>query len=308
MSWQLHETPSTVCGTAHLRRMSGLMPLLAAVCLAGCGISIPGSSEAETSDSTTSADPNLGMTTTDPAMMPGMHGATPMATPGMPAGDPAAMPGMTTADPAATTPPMHAPAMGHTAATPMTADPALATPPATAGHAAIPMPGADPAAVAATTPMPGANPGAVPMPGADPAAMAALAQPGAPGADAAAQGAQSSNRADQYEAGTPDRVVMEFADAIETGDIEAAGKLISDRARGTLATVRDGTISENQLAQLKAYTETLDRVGGRNLGSGVQISYNGGSGKVLQFKVSKGSTGFEITEMDIRDKPKRAGR
>jgi hypothetical protein len=189
------------------------------------------------------------------------------------------------------------------------------------------MPGVDPAAVAAAgghnaaTPMPGANanpagPAAVghnpatPMPGVAQPGAAVGAQPGAvPGADGTVAGTQSGNRAQQYEEGTPERVVMEFADAIEIGDLEAAGKLISDRARSTLASVRDGTISENELAKLQAYTETLDRVANpRNSGNSVQISYNGGSSKVLTFKVQKTSGGFQISELEIRDKPKRAGR
>jgi hypothetical protein len=183
-------------------------------------------------------------------------------------------------------------------------------------------PGANPAAAGhgATTPMPGANPGAnpaaaghgatTPMPGAGQLIGANGAAPGAiPGAEGATTGAQSGNRAQQYEEGTPERVVMEFADAIEIGDLEAAGELITDRARSTLATVRDATISENELAKLQAYTATLDRVANpRNSGNSVQISYNGGSSKVLTFKVQKTSSGFQISELTIRDKPQRAGR
>lgn len=323
--------------------------MLSAVFLSGCGISIPGTSGAESTE-TTEADPNLGMT--DPGMMPGMtpaatpgmHGTTPTAmpgaTPGMHGGTPGATPGMHGATPAAT-PGMHDPTMAANPGIDPATTPGAAghAPMPGAGHAATPMPGAghaanpgvDPAAAMAATvaaghnaaaPMPGANPGFIPMPGVEPganpgvdpaadaarAAMQAQAAGAQPGAEGAAQGAQTGNRAGQYEEGSPDRVVMEFADAIEAGDLEAAGKLIGDRARGTLATVRDGTISENQLAQLKAYTADMERVGGRNLGSGLQISYNGGSDKVLQFKVTKGNTGFVITEMDVRDKPRRAGR
>lgn len=164
------------------------------------------------------------------------------------------------------------------------ANPAI---PAIAGHGANPVP-------------PGARPGAA---GAPPGAVPEGAGEG-PGA-----GAQSGNRAQQYEEGSPERVVMEFADAIEAGDVEAAGKLVSDRARTMLAGVREGTINENELAKLQAYTETLERIANpRTSGNSVQISYNGGSGKVLTFKVQKTSSGFQISELEIRDKPKRAGR
>lgn len=353
MSWQCQSSlPMTRSWMLRMHCWTGLGAVLSAVLWSGCGISIPGTGGAESTE-TTEADPNLGMT--DPGMMPGMspaatpgmHGATPGAmpatTPGMHGGTPGATPGMHGATPGAS-PGMHDPAMaaaanpgvdpattpgaaGH-ATTPMPGVGHAATPmPGVAGHGATPMPGAghaanpgvDPAAMAAAAaaghnaafPMPGANPGANPEAAAAAAAMQAQAgaQPGAlPGAEGAGPGGQQGNRASQYEEGSPDRVVMEFADAIEAGDLEAAGKLVSDRARGTLATVRDGTISENQLAQLKAYTADMERVGGRNLGSGLQISYNGGSDKVLQFKVTKGNTGFVITEMDVRDKPRRAGR
>jgi hypothetical protein len=154
---------------------------------------------------------------------------------------------------------------------------------------------------AAANPNDGANQAAADMRGRQAGA--------APGVEGGPAGQAGGNRAQQFEEGTPERVVMEFADAIESADLEAAGKLISDRARSTLATVRDGTISENELTKLQAYTETLDRVANpRNSGNSVQISYNGGSSKVLTFKVQKTSSGFQISELTIRDKPQRAGR
>ena len=358
MSWQCQSSfRLTRLWTPRMHCWTGLGAVLSAVLVSGCGISVPGTAGAESTE--TSSDSNLGMTDptmmpgmpgTAPAATPGMHGATPGAAPGMHGGTPGAAPGMHGGAPGAA-PGMHDPAMA--AAANPGVDPAMAPTPGAAGHAPMPgvagqpttpmpgvghaaNPGVDPAAMAAAAaagghgaanPMPGANPGFIPMPGVDPAANAGVAPaaaaaaaaalqaqagaPGAPGAPGAlpgaGQGAQGG-RSNQYEAGTPDRVVMDFADAIEAGDIEAAGKLISARARGTLATVREGTISENQLAQLKAYTATLERVGGRNSGSSNQNSYNGGADKVLQFKVAKGTVGFEITEMDVRDKPRRAGR
>lgn len=321
------------------RGVASAIVLLAAMSVAGCGFSVPGTADAESSDSET-ADPNLGLATTDTAMSPGMHsptpampGAMPSTMPSAPMSAPTATPG---ADQAAAMQAMHganAAAAGtaapHAALPPMPGfDPAAAPAANPSPHAALPpMPGVDPATAAADPAglpaNPGFNPGANPaVPGAapagvDPAAMEAAmrarqeaAAGAAPDAEGAipGQGPQGGSRADKYDASNPERVVFEFADALENGDVEAAGKLISDRARGALASIREGSISENELAKLKAYTATLDRVGARNSGSGVQLNYNAGSDKVLQFKVGKGSSGFQITELEIRDKPKRAGR
>lgn len=103
---------------------------------------------------------------------------------------------------------------------------------------------------------------------------------------------------------------MTFADGIESGDLEAAGKVISDRAAGgTLTGVKEQTISENELAKLKAYTATLDLIAKpRNSGRTLTYSYRGGSEKVLQFEVGKRGTAFEIKKLTIRNAGKGRGR
>jgi hypothetical protein len=131
--------------------------------------------------------------------------------------------------------------------------------------------------------------------------------PGGPGIEGG-RGAGSSLGGD-FNEGDAEFVVAKFADAVQADDYESAGKCVADKATGLLASVRKGDISDNQKQQLKAYVTGLKHIGTRSSGRSKTANFNGGSNKVLSFKIEKISDEFLISDLDFHDAPrKRAGR
>jgi hypothetical protein len=130
--------------------------------------------------------------------------------------------------------------------------------------------------------------------------------PGAEGQYGAGGGQSGIGNFDEDD---PEAVVGKFASAVLADDYETAGKYVADKATGMLATVREGTISDNQKQQLKAYMTGLKHIASRAQGRSKTANFNGGSNKVLSFKIEKISDEFVISDLDINDAPrKRAGR
>jgi hypothetical protein len=103
----------------------------------------------------------------------------------------------------------------------------------------------------------------------------------------------------------PEYVVSKFASAVLADDYESAGKCVAEKATGMLATVREGTISDNQKQQLKAYLTGLKHIASRAQGRSKTANFNGGSNKVLSFKIEKISDEFLISDLDVNDAPRR---
>ena len=327
-------------------RRGPLPACLLLVVMSGCGISL----QSETSETDATESDTSTASVTDPMTTPGAPGATPGAPGAMPGavpGAPGAVPGAPAAanDPAMATPGAVAGAPGAVPGAPGAAtDPAMLTPGIPGAPGAVPVaagavpgaPGAVPGApgvpgapvampakpggaaalagnpAAAANPAAGANPAAAgnPAAAANPAAGAVPANGPARGGVGDADQVQGSNRASKFESGTAEYAIMTFADGIETGDLAAAAKVISDRATGgTLTAIMEESLSENELAKLRAYMEKLELVGRpRNSGRTLSYSFNGGSNQVLKFDVEKRGNGFKIKKLTIRNAGKARGR
>jgi hypothetical protein len=146
------------------------------------------------------------------------------------------------------------------------------------------------------------------------AAAAAAANPGAaafprqPGADGEGAGPGGTQRNSSFAKGSAEDIVLQFADAVIAGDMEAAGKLVGSKAKGQLASIRNGSASSSQMDQLKAYLGTMDFLSRRVLGRTIQSTFRGGSNKVLQFKSEKENAAFVLTDLTVVEAQKRPGR
>ncbi len=143
--------------------------------------------------------------------------------------------------------------------------------------------------------------------GINPAAGNALggAIPGANGE----YGGRGGEGGGDFKEDDPEYVITRFANAVLADDYETAGKYVAEKATGLLGSVRKGDISDNQKQQLKAYVTGLKHIGTRPQGRSKTANFNGGSNKVLSFKIEKISDEFVISDLDIHEAPrKRAGR
>ncbi len=139
------------------------------------------------------------------------------------------------------------------------------------------------------------------------AAAAIPRQPGAEGGEGA-PGAGGTQRNSSFAKGSAEDIVLQFADAVLADDLEAAGKLVGSKAKGQLASIRNGSASSSQIDQLKAYLGTMDYLSRRVLGRTIQSTFRGGSNKVLQFKSEKEAAGFVLTDLTVVDAQRRPSR
>lgn len=145
----------------------------------------------------------------------------------------------------------------------------------------------------------------------DPAALAGAAA-GAAGADGLNRGAfpggegypGASGSGGNFKEGSAEAVVDKFAAAVQADDYESAASYVAEKATGMLKTVRDGSISDNQKQQLKAYVTGLKYISTRPQGRTLTANFNGGSNKVLAFKLEKVEEEFVISGLTIRDAPR----
>lgn len=142
----------------------------------------------------------------------------------------------------------------------------------------------------------------------DPAALAG-AGAGAAGANRGAfPGGEgypgASGSGGNFKEGSAEAVVDKFAAAVQADDYETAAGCVAEKATGMLKTVRDGSISDNQKQQLKAYVTGLKYISTRPQGRTLTANFNGGSNKVLAFKLEKVEDEFVISGLTIRDAPR----
>ncbi len=233
--------------------------------------------------------------TGDPAASAASAGTAPSST------SPASTAPATTTAPSSTDPASSAPAT----TAPATTTPATTTPPTTATPATPPTTTPADPAVAGTTP---ADPNAAAAKPAmvDPANPAA----GNPGAAAngnpggvAQPGAPSEKRESQHKQGTLDYAITEFAGKIAAGDYAGLEYVISSKAKGLLAEIRDGEISDDKKTELKATfaSATPQENTRKNKGSTVEIYLKGKLGHMLQLSVGKEDGVFKIRELKIHE-------
>jgi hypothetical protein len=237
---------------------------------------------------------------------PGAHGA--------PSSAHAAMPGSASSTPAQMMANSHgqAPASGHAAAGSMAAGPTSATPanahqagPGGPSPATMPAQGA-PSSSTMPMPLPGgghnqpggnaanmaagaAGPGAAAGPGGahagNPVAMAApgALNPGGPGIPGGA-GATS-----QFEPGSAEEALAKFCVAMADSNLTEAAEYISPKAKGLLAQIRDGSLSEEKTDELKEsfVPEGLTKLKTRQTGVGKAINLSNAKHELLSFTLMR---------------------
>lgn len=223
--------------------------------------------------------------------VPGTPGAAIPADPAMAAAIPAGAPG---AIPAGTPGAIPAGPAGPGAA----ADPAMAAaiPAGVPGSGAIP---AGPAAAGAAIPAGvGALPGA---PGAPAAGDPAMAAAGLPGAEGAAGSEGGGNAPPQFPEGSVEYVVQKVVLAIINEKPEGLEDVISERAKGVLLSLRDGSIEAEKLTELKDQFNQVTLLSAKNSGTTRTIVLRGGEGHVMTFTVGKEKDANVVKDLKVQE-------
>ncbi len=164
-----------------------------------------------------------------------------------------------------------------------------------AGGAAVPPAGA--LAGQAFAPMPGAEAG-------DPAAAMAAANAGrgAPGAGgpAGAEGGAGTTEA-LPPAGSIEYAIMKLAQMAKEGKYEEAKEIISTRAKGLAATIREGELTDSKIEALKTSFEGMELFSRKSVGNGVQFVVKNNRNQFLTFVVVKEGPEFVLREFTVRE-------
>lgn len=153
------------------------------------------------------------------------------------------------------------------------------------GAAAVP-PGADPAAAAANG-FPGAVPGAG-VPGS-----------GIPGAE----GAGGTGQIPEFPKGSAEYAVQKVVLAIISGKLDGLDEVISEKARGLVAELRDGTVDPEKLIELKEQFAQPSLAGQpKNNGTSKTVNLRNPSGDTLSFTVARerGEETYKVNALTIR--------
>lgn len=248
--------------------------LTGAFCLSGCGGS------------------NSGGSTASNAVAPGTASdaaATEMPGPGMPGPEtPAAAEGdAMPADLAATE-----------ATTDTTTDLTAATAEA-ATDTTLTEPAAAPAEVAPAAVNPAPAEAAPANPPANNDAVAVAAAPGEGGA--AADGGGGSAPASQAKKGTLEYPVLRLAEMAQAGEYKGVDALVSERAKGLAATIREGNMNSAKIETLKTSFDSLELMSRKATGTGAQFTLKNRRGQLLQVQVGKEGTDYVIKDITVRE-------
>ncbi len=172
-------------------------------------------------------------------------------------------------------------------------------------HAQNAGPGAANPAGAGANPNPNPNPG----PGHAQAGAAALAAPmpaGAPGAGpgafpgAAPGGGGGGLGGQSFQPGSAEAAVAKFCAAMADSNLTEAGQYISPKAKGLLAQIRDGNITDEKIEGLKASFKELTPKPSRPLGGvGKTLSLGNSNRESLSFTLMKEEDIFLLRELKI---------
>ena len=103
----------------------------------------------------------------------------------------------------------------------------------------------------------------------------------------------------KYEESDAEYTVQQFITKVTAGDTADMDVLIGSRADGTLEELREGTLAESDLEELKLKLTNLKLLASRPAGATKVVGLDNGA-KKIQFQLAKQGGKWVITEMNIR--------
>ncbi|MBL8849650.1 MAG: hypothetical protein JNG89_08195, partial [Planctomycetaceae bacterium] len=103
-----------------------------------------------------------------------------------------------------------------------------------------------------------------------------------------------------------EEVTTTFLALLAAGDMEQAVTLISGRATGILAKLREGTASDEDVQRLQEAAASTDKTSRPKGGSHVQFSVRSEK-TILLIEADQKEEGSSIVKMEVRDTPRKRG-
>lgn len=92
------------------------------------------------------------------------------------------------------------------------------------------------------------------------------------------------------------------------GEVKSLEEFISPKCKGILGDLRDGTVTEKQLADLKAQFTGLRPIGLRNENGTRVLTIANAKEEIITFKVKKEGEAFKVIEMTVKPPTKKKSR
>lgn len=105
--------------------------------------------------------------------------------------------------------------------------------------------------------------------------------------------------------GSADEVATTFLSLIAAGDLERATPLISGRATGLLARLRDGTATPEQIDELKAAAAARQQENSRSKGGTVKLITYRADKKMILLEAEQKDEDCSVVKLDLRPAPRR---
>jgi len=116
--------------------------------------------------------------------------------------------------------------------------------------------------------------------------------------------------AQQFPEGSAEAALLKFCAAMADSNLTEAGEYISPKAKGMLAQIRDGSITDEKIDTLKESFELtgLTLKPSRQTGAGKSITLGNGKSELLSFTLMKEDDAYLLREFKISKQPANAAR
>lgn len=117
------------------------------------------------------------------------------------------------------------------------------------------------------------------------------------------EGAGGGGQVPQFAKGSAEYAVQKVVMAIITGNIEGLDEVISEKSRGLLAELRDGTVDSGKLEELKEqFAQVSLAAPPKNNGSSKTVNLRNPTGDTLSFTAARerNEETYKVKELSIR--------
>lgn len=131
---------------------------------------------------------------------------------------------------------------------------------------------------------------------------------GYPGGPEGTEGAPGQGQVPSYDEGTPEYAVQKLVIQVAKGDLTGLDEVISARATGVLAQLREGDVPEEKLETLKTQMGRVKLLNRRPDGSSYDIFLQNDQNEILHFTCRREGEDYVVKEFSVREAPRRRGR
>lgn len=131
---------------------------------------------------------------------------------------------------------------------------------------------------------------------------------GYPGGPEGTESAPGQGQVPSYDEGTPEYAVQKLVIQVAKGDLSGLDEVISARATGVLAQLREGEVPEDRLEKLKTQMARVKLLNRRSDGGTYNVFLQNDQSEVLHFTCRREGEDYLVKEFNVREAPRRRAK